>query len=133
MIRTYQLVDWWSPQGSGSMGDMVNLDCWQWVSMEFHPYEFLEGHICAVADCNVELAICILFVVWDIYSYQGSVTASFRLQVRILLYFTWKFLKNNNSSIWPIDREDPIAMEYSTFPKALALQEPYHQIAWCHI
>ena len=30
-----------------------------------------------VAYCNVELAVCILFVVWDLYSYQRSVTASF--------------------------------------------------------
>ena len=59
------------------MGDMLNIGCWQWVSMEYHPYEFLEGHICVVVYCNVELAVCILFVVWDLYSYPGSVTASF--------------------------------------------------------
>ena len=77
MMRNYQLVGWWSPQGSGSMGDMLNLGCWQWVSMNYHPYEFLEGHISMVAYCNVELAVCILFVLCDLYSYQGSVTASF--------------------------------------------------------
>ena len=76
-MRTYQWVGWWSPQGSGSMGHMLNLGCWQWVSIEYHSYEFLEGHICVVAYCNVELAVCILFVVWDLYSYPGSVTASF--------------------------------------------------------
>ena len=64
-------------QGSGSMGDMLNLSCWQWVSMEYHSYEFSEGHRCVVAYCNVELAVCILFVVWDLYSYPGSVTVSF--------------------------------------------------------
>ena len=74
---TYRLVGWWSPQGNGSMGDMLNLGCWQWVSMEYHPYESLEGHICVVAYCNVEFAVCILFVVWNLNSYQGSVTASF--------------------------------------------------------
>ena len=76
MMRTYQLVGWWSPQWSGSMGDMLNLGWWQWVSMEYHSYEFLEGHICVVAYCNVELAVCILFVVY-LYSYPGFVTASF--------------------------------------------------------
>ena len=70
------LTSWWSPQGSGSMGDMLNLGC-LWVSMEYHPYEFLEGYICVVPYCNVELAVCILFIVWDLYSYQGSVTSSF--------------------------------------------------------
>ena len=59
------------------MGDMLNPGYWQWVQMEYHLYEFLEVHICIVAYCNVELAVCILFVVWDIYSYQGSMTASF--------------------------------------------------------
>ena len=53
-MQTYQLVCWWSPQGSGSMGDMLNLGCWQWVSMEYHPYDFLESHICVEAYCNVE-------------------------------------------------------------------------------
>ena len=77
MMRTYQFVGWWSPQGSGSIGDMLNLGCWQWVLMEYHSYEFLEGHICVVAYCNVELTVCILFVVWDLYSNPGSVTDSF--------------------------------------------------------
>ena len=45
------------------MSDMLNLSCGQCVSMEYHPNEFLEGHICVVAYCNVELAVCILFVV----------------------------------------------------------------------
>ena len=43
------------------MGDMLNLGCCQWVSMEYYPYEFLEGRINVVAYCNVELAVCILF------------------------------------------------------------------------
>ena len=45
--------------------------------MEYHSYEFSEGHICVVAYSNVELAVCILFVVWDLYSYPRFVTASF--------------------------------------------------------
>ena len=31
--------------------------------MEYNSYEFLEGDICVVAYCNVELAVCILFVI----------------------------------------------------------------------
>ena len=27
----------------------------------------LEGHICAIACCNAELAVCILFMVWDLF------------------------------------------------------------------
>ena len=76
------------------MGDMLNLGCWQWVSMEYHPYEFLEGHICVVAYCNVELAVCILFVVWDLYSYQGPVTASFPSSGSGPFYFTVATIAN---------------------------------------
>ena len=73
----YQLVGWWFPEESGTMGDMLNLGYWQWVSIEYHPYEFLEGHICVVAYWNIELAVCILFVLWDLYSYPRSVTTAF--------------------------------------------------------
>ena len=27
------------------MGDLLNLGCWQWVSIEYHSYEFSEGHV----------------------------------------------------------------------------------------
>ena len=35
-------------------------------------------HIYVVACCKFESAVCILFLVWEFYSYQGSVTASFQ-------------------------------------------------------
>ena len=55
---------WWSLQGSSSIDDMLNLGCWQWVSMEYDPYEFLEGHICTVADCNVESVFCLWYEIF---------------------------------------------------------------------
>ena len=36
----------------------------QWVTMEYHPYEFLEGPICVVAYCIVELAVCIWYEIF---------------------------------------------------------------------
>ena len=45
------------------MSDMLNLGYWQWVSIEYHTYVFLEDHICVVAYCSVELTVCILFAV----------------------------------------------------------------------
>ena len=92
MMRTYQLVGWWPPQGNGSMGDMLNLGCWQWISMEYHPYGFLEGHICMVGCCSVELAVCILFEIFILTKDLWQL--SFRLQCWALLYFTMATIAN---------------------------------------
>ena len=75
------------------MGDMLNLGYWQWVSMEYHSYGFLESHICVVAYCNVELAVynCLWYEIFILI--QDLWQIPLRLQSRVL-YFTIATIAN---------------------------------------